>query len=472
MRTQIKVTIRRLKNKLTQSSRERRRLKAIISRRDAHIVRLERKVAQLELITKPDKLADHHYPIQMIALAVFIVTQANGSLRCAAKTVGYFATMMGWEYAAPSHVTVDNWTRRLGLYALDHSESLRGKYIGIIDESIQIGREKLLLFLVVKLENLSSLLRPLTMADTIVLGAEVRTSWQAEDVAGFIEQRLERHPDLSLQYMVSDQGTNLKAAVESLNIDTVNDCSHVLMNALKKELAEDEVLREVTKFMGGYRRKNILSERTHLCPPTLRDKDRFLKIFIILDWVARLNSYVNLSAAYRATLSFLYEPKVLALLSDLTQARHIVSISTRILKTSGINAASNKAWLKQIATYRKEVELCPLAEVLVRTVDDYFARHTDLVAKYGRLICCSDIIESTFGRYKNKKGMKVISADVLHIPLYSLSINADFVRRGLTTVHQRDIREWHFKNTCDNRYSILHRLRVEAKTVTPAAQQV
>jgi hypothetical protein len=71
-------------------------------------------VAQLELITKPDKLADHHYPIQMIALAVFIVTQANGSLRCAAKTVGYFATMMGWEYAAPSHVTVDNWTRRLG----------------------------------------------------------------------------------------------------------------------------------------------------------------------------------------------------------------------------------------------------------------------------------------------------------------------------------------------------------------------
>lgn len=466
VRTQFKVTIRRLKNKLTQSSRERRRLKAIISRRDAHIVRLERKVAQLELITKPDKLKEHHYPIQMIALAVFIVTQANGSLRCAAKTAGFFATMMGWEYAAPSHVMVDNWTRRLGLYALDHAESLRGKYVGIIDESIQIGREKLLLFLLVKLEDLSSLLRPLTMADTIVLGAEVRTSWPAEDVAAFIQKRLERHPDLSLQYMISDQGTNLKAATESLSIDAVNDCSHVLMNALKKELAEDEVLQEVTKFMGGYRRKNILSERTHLCPPTLRDKDRFLKIFIILDWVARLNSYVNLSAAYRATLSFLYEPKVLALLADLTQARRIVSISTQILKTSGINAASNKAWLKQLADYRREVTLCPLAETLVRTVDDYFARHADLLAKYGRLICCSDIIESTFGRYKNKKGMKVISADVLHIPLYSLSINADFVRRGLSTVHQRDIREWHFKNTCDNRYSMLHRLRKEAETVT------
>ena len=33
---------------------------------------------------------------------------------------------------------------------------------------------------------------------------------------------------------------------------------------------------------GGVSGKNILSERTHLWP-TLRDKDRFLKIFIILD---------------------------------------------------------------------------------------------------------------------------------------------------------------------------------------------
>jgi hypothetical protein len=170
----------------------------------------------------------------MIALTVFIVTQANGSLRCAAKTGGYYAKLMGWEYGAPSHVTANNWTRRLGLYALDYTGSLVGDYVGFIDEIIQIGREKLLLFLAAKIDGLLSLYRPLTMKDVVVLGAEVRNSWKAPEVAEFIKRQQAHHAELSLRYMVSDQGTNLLGATEILGIDAVNNCSHVLMNALKK----------------------------------------------------------------------------------------------------------------------------------------------------------------------------------------------------------------------------------------------
>ena len=469
MRTPFKDTIRKFKNKLFRASRERRRLKAIIRRREAHIERLERKVTRLEAIVQPTKVPDHHYPAQMIALAVFIVTQANGSLRCAAKTAGYYAKMMGWAYEAPTHVTVSNWTRRLGLYALDYTGSRVGDFVGFIDESIQIGREKLLLFLAVRIDVLSSLYRPLTMEDVVVLGAEVRSSWKAPQVAEFIKDRLAHHGELSLRYMVSDQGTNLLGATEILGIDAVNDCSHVLMNALKKELADDESLQEVTKFMGEYRRKNILSERTHLCPPTLRDKDRFLKIFIILDWVARINSYQGLCAAYRATLALMYEPKVLLMLANLAQVRRIISMSTRILKTSGINQQSRESWHRHLAAYRCETDLCPLAEKIVGTVNNYFDRHEYLLEKHGRLICCSDIIESVFGRYKNKGGMKVISADVLHIPLYTRKIDVAFVVQGLGQVNQPMVREWHNECTCDNRFSILHRLRKEAETVTAAA---
>jgi hypothetical protein len=269
--------------------------------------------------------------------------------------------------------------------------------------------------------------------------------------------------------MVSDQGTNLLGATEILGIEAVNDCSHVLMNALKKELADDESLQEVTKFMGEYRRKNMLSERTHLCPPTLRDKDRFLKIFIILDWVERINSYQGLCAAYRATLAFMYKPQALLMLANLTQVRRIISISTRILKTSGINQQSRESWCQHLAAYRRETKLCPLAEKIVSTVNNYFDRHEHLLEKHSRLICCSDIIESVFGRYKNKGGMKVISADVLHIPLYTRTIDVDFVAKGMGQVNQQMITQWHYECTCDNRYSILHRLRKEAKTGTAAA---
>ena len=71
--------------------------------------------------------------------------------------------------------------------------TLIGDFVGFIDESIQIGREKLLLLLAVRIDVLASLYRPLTMKDVVVLGAEVRSNWQAAQVAGFIKDRLAHH---------------------------------------------------------------------------------------------------------------------------------------------------------------------------------------------------------------------------------------------------------------------------------------
>lgn len=141
------------------------------------------------------------------------------------------------------------------------------RYVGITDLSIQIGREKFLLFLGIKLPENYSRFRPLTMADVEVLGVEVQTSWTAEEVEAFVKRRLDYHSQIEFQYMISDQGTNLVKALEQLNIDAVSDCSHVLMNAIKKFLASNVALSTITKFMGTYRRQNILSERTALCPP-------------------------------------------------------------------------------------------------------------------------------------------------------------------------------------------------------------
>jgi hypothetical protein len=70
--------------------------------------------------------------------------------------------------------------------------------------------------------------------------------------------------------------------------------------------------------------------------------------------------------------------------------------------------------------------------VMVAAVEQYLDEHRKLMDKYGKLICSSDIIESTFGRYKNKGGVKAISADVLKTPLYHTDITLGFVDRALT----------------------------------------
>lgn len=470
MQAHLKVTIRKFKNKLTAAGRERRRLRALLRRRDRQIARLTRERDELKKRLTPTPVAHHHYPAEMIALAIFIVVHANGSLRCAAKTVGYYAKLMGWDYGPPRHATIDNWTRRLGLYALDHVERKTGKYLAIIDESIQIGREKCLLLLGVKLADDQSHFAPLTLPQVEVLGVEVQNSWKADQVAGFIGRRLDRHSDIEVQYMLSDQGGNLLGACAQRGLDVVSDCTHVLMNVLKKLLAEHPILREVTAFMGTYRGRHLMSERSHLCPPTLRDKDRFLRIFVILDWVDRLNRYwPELPDAHRQTLQYMYTEPVAELLTTLRQLRKIISMVTRILKTSGINHRSRQAWMNRLAGLRADIALHPMAEQLVGVIDQYFDDHEELLRKHDRLLCCSDIIETTFGHYKNKGGMKVISSDVLYLPLLAHDIDVELVKTGLQAVSQKMVDIWHENHTCDNRYSILRKLREQSKPVTAVA---
>ena len=110
-----------------------------------------------------------------MALAVFIVLH-GGSRRCAAATAGFFAQLMGWPYSAPTFKTVSNWVERCGLHALELTKTLSGEYVAIVDASIQIGKEQLLLLLGVKAELAARLDRPLTTDDVDILSMEVQSS--------------------------------------------------------------------------------------------------------------------------------------------------------------------------------------------------------------------------------------------------------------------------------------------------------
>ena len=102
-------------------------------------------------------------------------------------------------------------------------------------------------------------------------------------------------------------------------------------------------------------------------------------------------------------------------------------------------------------------------------VEKYFADHKPLLNRHDRLLSCSDVIETAFGHYKNKGGMKVISSDVLYLPLLAHSIDLKFIHHGLGTVTQEMVNTWHERHTCDNRYSILRRMRQNSKPTTAVA---
>ena len=194
---------------------------------------------------------------------------------------------------------------------------------------------------------------------------------------------------------------------------------------------------------------------------------RFLRLFVILDWVERLDQlWPDLPVAHRQRLAYLNTKSCRAFLQQL---REVIVMATALLKTSGLSERTQHLWTQRMQAYRSQHQRCQLTEKLAAIVDDYFAIHAQLMARHGRLLCCSDIIESTLGRYKNKGGMRVISADVLAIALYGHKVSVGDVVTGLSTVSQKMVRQWHESYTFEHRISTLRTLQKEAKARTAAA---
>ena len=392
MRTRLKVKVQRWKNNALCANKSRRLLQAKLKRSQNRVAKLEGELQQIKATTAPLRVPGHTYPAQLIALAVLIVVQANGSLRCAAKTVGFVAELLGWSYAVPSHTSVRRWVVRCGLYQLEYATQKAGKYVAILDESSQIGREKLLLMLGVKMEDDKSRCAPLAGVDVEVLGLEVQQSWTGEDIADFISRNLARLPKINIAYFITDGGTNLAKALKILGFDAVGDCTHVMMNAVKKLLKDDAVLSRLSAEIGQLRRKLLLTAEGYLLPPSLRDKDRFLRIFSIVHWVERIDAmWQKLPQSSRDKLHFIQpaRPRV----QCMGQLKLLVEITASTLKGAGLSTLSLARWEQHIRDYTAKNELTDEAQAFIQTMRDYLASHADLIKKHKRLLCCSDIIQ-------------------------------------------------------------------------------
>lgn len=90
MQARIKYRLENWKTKSIFKTKEKKNSQAQIARLEKRLSELESEIAHYKSLVCPQRIPFHTYPAQMVALAVFIVTQGNGSLGCAAKTVAFF----------------------------------------------------------------------------------------------------------------------------------------------------------------------------------------------------------------------------------------------------------------------------------------------------------------------------------------------------------------------------------------------
>ena len=106
----------------------------------------------------------HVFPLGCIELFLSLVVSAATSLRGAGRAIEIMVAQLEGPYAGPAWTTGRLWLLRVGYYQLMRPKEPAEDWVWIVDHTVQLGKEKCLLILGVRLSALLSTACDLTHA--------------------------------------------------------------------------------------------------------------------------------------------------------------------------------------------------------------------------------------------------------------------------------------------------------------------
>ncbi|MFP5042834.1 hypothetical protein [Parasediminibacterium sp. JCM 36343] len=267
----------------------------------------------------------------MIWLCVYIYYQCQCSYRACSAIVAGSALLLGLRCRKPSASSIRNWVVKTGYYVYCQPPA-SGDWCLLVDESVSIGRERLLLILGVPLGGWG-FSRPLSQQDTRVLYVGVAESWKSTAIE---KELLALSKKLKVGYCLSDRGNNIVSAVKRAGMLHIHDCSHEWANHLETCYAGNEDFKGLMDKLCRVRKKWVLSKYSHLMPPKLRSKARFLNVFPLIEWIENiLGAWGSVPPEAQEELSFLdtYKPQI----EEWVVLKEVIKSMSLILKTEGMN---------------------------------------------------------------------------------------------------------------------------------------
>lgn len=354
-----------------------------------------------------------------------------------------------------SHTSIENWVKTCG-YAISMEACKKIKdmeYSFVIDESITIGSQKLLLVLAIPAEHKG---RSLKHEDVKVAGMYVAASWTGDEISKKLKSII-ANIGKSPKYILSDNGHNLVKAAELSEIPRHRDISHTLGLFLEKAYKKDSEFNELTSSMGKVRLQYHLTDKAFLLPPNQRSIARFMNLFEWVDWGNRvLHNYQHLSEEQRKVLSFVVEHK--NLVEELSKVMECYRYVEGIMKNEGLSLKSVQTCRQYIIKRHIYPDNLRLTRIMVE-VADYLKKEARLLKPNGQAHnISSDIIESIFGAYKDRKSpnkLYGVTPFVLFIPVHAQIIgmhdksSIDF-KHMMTTVKLKDLDHWKDQNLLKN----------------------
>lgn len=373
--------------------------------------------------------------------------KTSSSFRSLSKVFVAFNLYLDIERSTPSFSTAMLWVKKIGYNQLQLPKEKADDWIIIVDESIGIGQEKVLVVLGIRRSNID-FTRPLKLQDMKPITVKSKENWTGQDIAD--ELKIVKEQLGTVIYAVTDACSSLKKGLREAGINHVYDITHAIAIALERLYKDDSNFKNYIHLAGQMRFKLCCSKHAHLIPPNQRSKSRFLNIDTISKWGMKALQALDsndISQEERGQLQWVKEKA-----SFIIEMDHLMSIIEDIsvlLKKEGLSKQT-KSKCVSILKNCKNGKLKQFKEYIL----NYLKENMKQISKRKeKILCCSDIIESTFGRYKNelsKNPMSGITDLVLIIPAFTSDITVGAVNAAIDNCSVKDIEEWKRNNLCNS----------------------
>lgn len=354
----------------------------------------------------------------------------------------------------PSYVTVRDWVLKAGLDTYVHrckNLPVDEAYAVILDESITIAEHKILLGLKTSVQHPG---KPLAHSDVEVVDIHVASSHNSSDIVESVE-RITESVGHAPEYAVTDNGTSLVKGLKDASLDGHKDISHTFGTFLKAVYDRDEQYVSLTKAIGNARHY-ALTDVDYLMPCNMRALARYMNIFGWIHWARSLMEAADkLTPKERKMYSFVWEHG--SLVEELEEVAECYEKVLSICKSKGLSykTANECTAIIKRCLMGRGVRLTRLAEMML----GYFCKETALLkAENDAHNVSSDIIESSFGYFKERKSdnrMYGVTGFVMILPLHTklstLASARDFDFKGcIERTHGADLKAWRKQNLPEN----------------------
>ena len=348
----------------------------------------------------------HGYGVDTICLFLRLVMQGV-SLRGVPRVLTLMADAFGWSIDIPDWTTGRLWLMRVGHAMLTMPLEKADDWAWLIDHSVQIGQEKCLVILGIRLCDLPKPGECLRHHDLHLIALVPRVSWTRPEVAKVLEAAVARTG--VPRVIVDDHGVDLHGGVEIFQqahprTKEVYDIKHKAACLLKHRLEKDPRWQDFQRRVGQTRCAVQQTEMAFLVPPAPKPKARFMNLQPQLEWadgvldILREPPAIVLQWVSRERLQdkLAWLCEFADAVSEWSQWQQVVNVAVEYIDRQGISRGTAEGLRRELAPPFAHASTDRLAQDLV----DFVASQGKQTRHGERFPGSTEVLESCFGKMK------------------------------------------------------------------------